>query len=145
AWPLKSRTTSQTASIGASRTVERTTLGMGREAPGRRTPSPAEALLQGVEAALEDTVADQVGQLAGALRRAVELGRPLGEGAVAVGHRRQLDPRDVVLDAHRRLQDRIAEVVVEVGEAEQLLADVAAVLEVEVAHAADAVGRQAVR
>src|SRR3546814_2154256 len=49
--------------------------------------------------------------------------RSLGEGAVAVGHRRQLQRGDVVLHAHRRFEDRIAAGEVIVGERKQLLAD----------------------
>ena len=72
-----------------------------------------------------------------AFRRAVEFGRPFGEGAVAVGDRRQPQGRDVVHDAHRRFQDRIGAEQVVVGEAEQVFADAVAVAQAEVAHATD--------
>src|SRR3546814_5295873 len=107
-----------TASSGASMTVERCTW----------ATSASKLPLQGLEAALEDGAADAGGELGLAFDGAVEARRPLGEGAVAVGHRRQLQRGDVVLHAHRRFEDRIAAGEVIVGERKQLLADEAAVL-----------------
>src|SRR5436190_2062726 len=69
------------------------------------------------------------------------IGPPFGEGAVAVGHGGELERSDVVVDAHRAFEDRVGALVVVVRQGEQLLADHAAVLEPEVAHAADLVGR----
>src|SRR3546814_8987576 len=65
--------------------------------------------LQGLEAALEDGAADAGGELGLAFDGAVEARRPLGEGAVAVGHRRQLQRGDVVLHAHRRSEEHTSE------------------------------------
>src|SRR6185295_3428744 len=136
-WLLKSRSTAQTRSIGASITVDRTTCcstGL----------SSREVRLEGVEAALEDALADRLDELALARFGAVEFGAPLGEAARAVGHRRELERRDVVLDPHRALEDLVDARVVVVGKREQALADHAAVLGVEVADAADPVARFAV-
>jgi hypothetical protein len=43
--------------------------------------------------------------------RAVELGAPFGEAARAVGHRRQLQGRGVVLDVHRALENLVGAAV----------------------------------
>ncbi len=72
---------------------------------------------------------------------AVEFGRPLQKGLVTVGDRRQAQRRDIVLDAHRRFQDRIGAEHVVVGEAEQLFANAVAIAQGEIAHAADLVRR----
>src|SRR5436305_6395192 len=92
-WPLKSRSTFQTAAVGASRMVLLTMCG---------TMLASEHALERVEAALEHAAADGIDQFGFALGRAVELGRPFQEGLVAVGNRRQAQGRNVVLDAHRR-------------------------------------------
>src|SRR3982751_6086955 len=135
-WLLKSRSTAQTRSIGASMTVERTTRWS--------TPSPAhEKALQGIEPALEHALADRLDELLLALLGAVELGAPLGKAARAVGHRRELERGDVVGDAHRALEDLVDARVVVVGEREQPLADHSAVAGVEVADATDPVARLA--
>src|SRR5687768_8691256 len=60
-----------------------------------------QALLQRIEAALEYVLADQLRQFTLAAGCAVELGAPLGESAIAIGDRCQLQRRDVVIDAHR--------------------------------------------
>src|SRR6187455_2862457 len=136
-WLLKSRSTAQTRSIGASITVDRTTCcstGL----------APREVRLEGVEAALEDALADRLDELLLARLGAVELRAPLGEAARAVGHRRELERGDVVLDAHRALEDLVDARIVEVGKREQPLADHAAVAGVEVADATDPVARFAV-
>ena len=73
-------------------------------------------------------------------RRGAESGRPAPEGPVAVGDRFQLDLGDIVVQRDIRADDGIAEAAVPVGQGEQALADVGAVLQVEVAHAADLVG-----
>src|SRR6185436_3312982 len=77
-WLLKSRSTAQTRSIGASMTVERTTCCSAMVAGGRRSAA-TEVPFQGVEAALEHALADQLDELALARLGAVELGAPLGE------------------------------------------------------------------
>src|SRR5262245_30614027 len=123
-WLLKSRSTAHTRSIGASMTAERVTRIIASLA--------AEAGLQRVEGGLEDALADLLGQLALALRRTVELGPPLREGAAAVGHRRQLERGHVVVHAHRRLEDRVRALEVVVGQGQQLLADDPAILQAEV-------------
>src|SRR6267143_1565954 len=68
---------------------------------------------------------------------AVEIGRPFQEGLFTVGHRRQTQCRDVVLDAHRRFENRIGAEHVVVREAEQLFANAVAVAQREIAHATD--------
>src|SRR3954462_1811624 len=78
-WLLKSRSSAHTRSIGASITVERTTC-------CSKELSPREVRLEGVEAALEDAVADRLDELLLARLDAVELRAPLGEAARAVGH-----------------------------------------------------------
>src|SRR5687767_1440926 len=98
-----------------------------------------QALLQGVEGGLKYALPDLPGERALAFGGAVELGPPLGKGAVAVGHRGELEGGDVVLHAHRALEDRVAALVVIVREREELLADHPAVAQAEVAHAADLV------
>src|SRR3981189_1201791 len=132
-WLLKSRNTSHTRSIGASMTAERVT---------RRMASPVPQItLEGGEAGLEDALADRVRQLALLARRRIELGRPLGKSTVAVGDRRQFEGGDVIVDAHRRFEDRVGALVVVVRQAEKLLANGAAVAQPEIADAADAVRR----
>ena len=120
-WLLKSRSTAQTRSIGASMTVERTTC------CSTAAQRPPKCALQRVEAALEHAAADRLGQLALARLVAVELGAPFGEAARAVGDRRELQRGDVVLDAHRALEDLVGAAVVVVGQRQQPLADRAAV------------------
>src|SRR5258708_1854060 len=129
-WPLKSRSTFQTTPVGASRIVLLTMCG---------TDSTSEHALERIEAALKHAGSDRVDQFGLAFRRTVELGRPFQEGLFTVGHRRQTQCRDVVLDAHRRFQNRIGAEHVEVREAEQLFADAVAIAQREVAHATDLV------
>ena len=126
-WLLKSRSTAQTRSIGASMTAERVTLINGRNC------------FQRIERRLEHALPDLLRKLALALGRTVELGRPFGEGAIAVGDRRELESGDVVLHSHGALEDRVGALEVVVRQREQLLADHAAVLQAEVADAADLV------
>src|SRR4029079_14460209 len=162
-WLLKSRSTAQTRSIGASITVERTTrcstrlsrpsagprgrprpLGGQRPNASAAASSPREVALEGVEAALEDAVADRLDERPLAPFVAIELGAPFGEAPRAVGHGSELQRRDVVLDAHRAFEDLVDALVVVVREREQTLADSTAFPGVEVADAADAVARLAV-
>src|ERR1700676_2600283 len=103
------------------------------------TTSTSEHALECVEAALEHTGSDVVDEFGLALGSAVEVGRPFQEGLVAVGDRRQAQGRDIILDAHRRFQDRIGAEHVEIREAEQLFANAVAIAQVEIAHAADLV------
>src|SRR5882757_479519 len=95
----------------------------------------------GVETRLVDLFADhrdQPGFLAGAGREAAF---PMPEGAVAIGDRQQPDMGDVIEQRNRRVQQAIAETLFEVGQRQQLLAQLAAVGELEAADAADLVGR----
>src|SRR6266849_3069849 len=131
-WLLKSRSTAHTRSIGASMIAERVTRIIGALA--------AEHGLQRIEGGLKDVLADALGQLALALRGAVELGPPLREGAAAVRHRRQLERGHVVVHTHRGFQDRVRTLEVVVGEGQEVLTDDSAVLETEVAHPAHRVG-----
>src|ERR1700687_3356061 len=128
--PLKSRSTSQTAPVGASRIVLLTMCG---------TASAPEHALERIEAALKHAASDRADQFGLALGRTVEFRRPFQEGLVAVGDRRQAQRRDVVLDAHRRFQNRIGAEHVEIGKAEQLFANTVAVAQGEIAHTADLV------
>src|SRR5436190_15438227 len=102
-WLLKSRSTAQTRSIGASMTVERTT----RCSIGGLSARPDEMPLQRVEAALEHAVADVLRELALATGGAVELRAPFGKRACPIGDRRELERRDVVLDPHRAFEDGV--------------------------------------
>src|SRR5260370_24886121 len=129
-WPLKSRSTFQTAPVGASRIVLLTMCG---------TASASEHAIERIEAALKHAGSDVVDEFGLALGSAVEVGRPFQEGLVAVGDRRQAQRRDVVFDAHGGFEDRISAEHVVVGEAEQLFADAVAIAQGEVAHAADLV------
>src|ERR1700679_20073 len=99
----------------------------------------AERPFQGVKTTLEYAPANIGDELAFALGRAVEFRRPFDEGPFRIRHRRQTQRRDIVLDAHRRFQDRIGAEHVVVGEAEQLFPDTVAVVQAEVANAADLV------
>src|SRR5215510_8767466 len=90
---------------------------------------PRHLALQGIEASLEDAVADQIGQLALPLRGTIEFRTPFDEAAFAVGDGRDLERGDVIPHAHGRLENRVAEGEIEVRESEQLLPYVAAVLE----------------
>src|SRR5712664_2054311 len=129
-WPLKSRSTFQTTPVGASRIVLLTMCG---------TDSTSEHALERIEAALKHTGSDRIDQFGLAFRRTVEFGRPFQEGFFTVGHRRQAQGRDVILDAHRRFQNRIGAEHVVVREAEQLFANTVAVAQREIAHATDLV------
>src|SRR5882724_1702605 len=119
--------------MGASITAERVTRIMRRRLP-------PEQALERVQAHLKDALADGLRQLPFPLRGAVELRPPLGEGAVAVRHRGELERGHVVLDAHGALEDGVGALEVVVGEREELLADDPTVLEAEIPDAADLVG-----
>src|SRR5829696_6622972 len=128
-WPLKSRSTFQTAPVGASRMVLLTMCGT----------LASEGALERVKAALKHAGPDIADEFVFALGRTVELGGPFHERLVAVGHRRQPERRDVVLHPHRRLQDRVGAEHVVVGEPEQLFADAIAVAQAKIPHASDLV------
>src|SRR5206468_3802652 len=83
-WLLKSRSTAQTRSIGASITADRRTRITTRR-PREPSRLPRDDLFQRVEAGLEHVLADLLGQRPLALGGAVELRPPLGEGTVALG------------------------------------------------------------
>src|SRR4029077_18776572 len=78
-WPMKSRSTFQTAPVGASRIVLLTMCGT----------LASKGAVQRVEAALKDAGSDIADELVLALGRTVELGGPFEKSLVAVGHRRQ--------------------------------------------------------
>ena len=92
------------------------------------------------EAAFVDAPADQVGELALAPARRLERRLPVPERALAVGDALERDRRDVAAHRDRRVEDAVGRDVVAVGQRQQLLADVVAVVQREVAHAADLVG-----
>jgi hypothetical protein len=106
-----------------------------------RPPAGAQVRAQAFETALVDAVADEIGELALAAARHVERRLPVPERALAVGHALQLHRGDVAAHRQRRFEDAVGREVVAVGKREQLLANVVAVLEREIAHAADTVGR----
>ena len=110
-------------------------------ADGRRAGPAAQEGAQALEAALVDALADEVGEFLLAAARRVEGRLPVPEGAIAVGHALELDGGDVALHRQRGVEDAVGRDVVVVREREKLLADVVAVLQREVAHAADLVGR----
>src|SRR5690349_21473233 len=128
-WPLKSRSTFQTAPVGASRIVLLTICGT----------LASKGALERIETALEHTAADIVDEFVLPLGGAVELGGPFEESLVAVGHRRKTQSSHVVLDPHRGLQDGIGAEHLVVGEPKQLFADAVAVAQAKIAHASDLV------
>src|SRR5207244_12063616 len=62
---------------------------------------------------------------------------PLPEGAIAIGDREQADMRHVVEHRDRRIEQAIAEGLFEIGQREQLLAQVRTVLYLEAPDAGD--------
>jgi hypothetical protein len=78
-WPLKSRSTFQTAPVGASRIVLLTICGT----------LASEGAFERIKAALKHAGPDIADEFVLALGRTVELGAPFHERLVAVGHRRQ--------------------------------------------------------
>ena len=76
-WPLKSRNTSQTAPVGASRIVLLTMCGT----------LTSKRPLERIESTLEHAAPDVVDEFGLALGRAIELGGPFEEGLIAVGDR----------------------------------------------------------
>ena len=110
---------------------------------GMLFPHAAQMPADRVEARLIDLLADHLGHLRFLARPRGEARLPAPEGAVAVGHRHQPHMRHVVEQRDRRIEQAIAEGLLEVGQREQLLAQLRAVLEAEAPHAADLVGRRA--
>src|SRR5579883_340520 len=106
-WLLKSRSTAQTRSIGASMMADRVTRCIGS--------ALAEIALQGVEPGLKYALADILGKLSFLARRRFELRPPFRKGTIAVGYRCELERRHVVLHTHRRFQDRVGALVVVIG------------------------------
>src|SRR4029450_6858666 len=86
-WPLKSRSTFQTAPVGASRIVLLTICGT----------LASEGALERVETALKHATPDIVDEFVLPLRRTVELGGPFEKSLVAIGHRRKPQGGYVVL------------------------------------------------
>ena len=64
---------------------------------------------------------------------------PMPEGPVTIGDRQQANMRDIVEHRNRRIEQAIAEALFEIGQRQQLLAQLGAVLQYEPPHAADAV------
>src|SRR5207244_237298 len=129
-WPLKSRSTFQTAPVGASRMVLLTICGT----------LASEGALERIKAALKHAGPDIADQFVLALGCTVELGGPFEKSLVAVGHRREPQGSDVVLHPHRGLQDGVGAEHVVVREPEQLFADAIAVAQAKIPHASDLVG-----
>src|SRR5260370_26193571 len=103
--------------------------------------STCELRLERAEASRKDIAADRLDEPVLLFRRRVELGGPLREGVIEVRYRDQAKGRNIVLDAHLAFQNRILERHFVVRERQQALANAAAVLEEELADAADLVGR----
>src|SRR5262245_31342995 len=83
--------------------------------------------------------AHHAGELLLAPRRRGESAFPMPEAAIAVRYRQQAYVRDVVEEGDGRIQQAIAAGHLKIGKREQLLAQLAAVLEREAADAADLV------
>src|SRR5579883_2478520 len=92
-WLLKSRSTAQTRSIGASMMADRITRCIGS--------ALTEIALQRVEPGLENALTDILGELALLARRRIELRPPFRESPMAVGYGREFERRHIVLHAHR--------------------------------------------
>src|SRR3984957_1324806 len=131
ACPLKSRRAAQSSSAVAGITVVRriSTISLAREARLERGQSGGEHI-----------AADRLYERVFSPLCRVELSGPLGERMAKVGDRDQAKGREIALHAHRAFQDRIIEGHLVVGEREQAFANAPAVLEAEVADAADLVG-----
>src|SRR6185295_1260503 len=82
---------------------------------------------------------DHAGELFLAPCRGSEAAFPVPEAAIAIGHRQQADVRDVVEEGDRRFQQAIAASHLEIGQREQLLAQLVAILKREAADTADLV------
>src|SRR5690606_11045911 len=98
-----------------------------------------EVALQCVEAGLEDVGADTVHQILCHGFVALELGRPLGEGAVAVRDWRQSQRGYVVGERHGAFQDRVGAEEIVVGKTQQFLPNAVSILEAEVPYTADSI------
>ena len=102
--------------------------------------APCEMPADRLEAGLIDLLADHFGDLCrvGGPRREARL--PMPERPVAVRHRQQPHMGDVIEHRNRRIEQAIAEGLFEIGQRQQLLAQLRAVFQLEAPHAADAVG-----
>src|SRR5580658_3307635 len=96
-------------------------------------------LADGLEPRLIDILADHFGQALLFARRGCEARFPMPEGPVAVGDWKKSHMRDIVEKGDRRIEQAIAETLLEIGQREQLLAQLRAIGKPEAAHAADAV------
>src|SRR5204863_7839180 len=94
-------------------------------------------------AGLAHLAADELRELALAAAGHVEGRLPVPEGVIAIGPTLEQRRRDIVSHRQRGVEDAVRGDVVAIGERGQLLADVVAVPESEIAHAADLVGRLA--
>src|SRR5690606_8403811 len=99
---------------------------------------------QGGPPALEYGIGDDLDVLATVLRRLVEGGLPLDEGAIPVRDRQNADCREVVLDGKRGCFEVVGQGPIGVREGEKPLADAGAVLKLEAAYAADDVRVEAI-
>src|SRR5262249_17483407 len=93
--------------------------------------SLAEVLADGLEPGLIDLLADHLGQALLFASPSSKARFPMPEGAVPVGHRQKSHMRHVVEKRDRGVEQTIAEALLEVGEREQLLAQLRAVGEPE--------------
>ena len=92
-----------------------------------------------LETRLVDIFRDHVGDAVLVLRPRREAGFPVPEGAVAVGHRQQADVGHVVEHRDRRIEQAIAEGLLQIRQRQQLLAQLRAVLQLEAPDTADLV------
>ena len=116
----------------------------GRAAEQAARRAAAQEGAQALEAGLVDLPPTSSANSRSRPRGDVEGRLPVPEGAIAVGHALELHGGDVALHRQRGVEDAVGRDVVVVGEREKLLADVVAVLQGEIAHAAHLVGRLAV-
>src|SRR5262245_21001853 len=84
-----------------------------------------------------DLFAHHLGHLGLAAGRRGKTALPVPEGAIAVGDRQQAHVRHVVEKGDRRLEQTVAERHFQVGQGQQLLAQLRAIIELETAHAAN--------
>src|SRR5581483_1372785 len=107
-------------------------------------PPLSRGLLQmrpyGLEPGLINLLGDHLADAPRVVRFGREARFPVPEGAVAVGDRQQADMRHIVEHRDRRIEQAIGKGLLEIGEREQLLAQLRAVLQPEAAYAADLVG-----
>jgi hypothetical protein len=102
----------------------------------------AELLFQRFEPGNEHAVADLRRHRLFAARSHVEISPPFGESAVSDRDRRQPKSRDIVLHWHRRDKDVVGEETIDVGERQQLFAQMPAASHRKAAHTSNRVVRQ---